>query len=142
MKTGYVASSLLLAGLLAVGSPAAMADDDLLAGALFGAGAGAILGHAANGGDGAVVGGFLGAIIGAALADDDDHGRRVVVRHQPRPVYAPPVVRYYEPPKPYWNRSWHRDWRNDRHDRRGDRDDWRDHDRSRGGDGPRDYRNW
>jgi len=159
MKARYAVSSLLLASLVALGAPAANANDEL-AGALLGAGAGAVIGHAVNGQDGAVVGGFLGALIGASVADDDGgRGRAVIVRPGPRPYYAPPAVRYYAPPRPwvgpapYWRND--RDWRHDgpryddRDGRRGDRDHDRDRDRDRRhddrdsrGDGSRDYHNW
>ena len=160
MKARYAVPSLLLTSLLALGSPGANASDDL-AGALIGAGAGAILGHAVNGGDGAIVGGFLGAILGAAVADDDDH-RDHRARARPVPVYAPPVVRYDAPPRPWVGPvPVYPDWRHDRYDRynapglkdrdgwQDDRDDRRDHDwnrrpdeRGSRADMPRNYRNW
>lgn len=154
MNTRYVAPSILMASLIAVGSPAAMASDEL-AGALFGAGAGAIVGHAVGGKDAAVVGGFLGALVGATVADDDH--RTVVVHPRPYAGYGPAPVRYYAPP-PSWSgpRHAHSQWRHDRDGRddgyrKRDRDGWRDrdHDRNRWNqdrgprsDGPRDYRNW
>jgi hypothetical protein len=131
MKTRYLASALLMAGLTGLGNPAAMASDEL-AGALIGAGAGAAIGHAMNGHDGAIIGGFLGAMVGASVADDDHH--TLIVRHRPRYIHAPPPARYYGPP-PYWSRD--RDYRHDGYwdrDRRDGRDRDRDgrHDR-RGG---------
>lgn len=160
MKSRYATPSLLLASLIVLGSPSAMASDDELAGLLLGAGAGAIVGHAVSGGDGAVVGGFLGAILGAAIADDDDRG--YVARPVYRPVHAPPAVHYYRPAKvwvaprhapPAWHqdRDWRRDgpghhdrgdWRDDRRHRDGERERERDHDgRSPRTGGPGDYRN-
>ncbi len=98
MKTKLIASILLLSGMTAFGE-AALASDQA-AGAIIGAGTGAIIGHSIDRGDGAVVGGILGAIIGAAIADDDDdYGRRVVVRQPPRPVYGPPPVVVYDAPR-------------------------------------------
>ncbi|MFA5081129.1 MAG: YMGG-like glycine zipper-containing protein [Hydrogenophilaceae bacterium] len=153
MKSRYIAPSLLMASLIALASPVAMASDEL-AGALIGAGAGAILGHAIGGHDGAVVGGFLGAAVGASAADDDHRYYRSY-RERPYVVYGSP--RYYAPP-PYWHgpRYTYRYWRHDRdgwrdRDRDHDRDGWRDRDRDRDsrheGRGQRhddgwDYRNW
>lgn len=98
MKTKLLASIFLLSGLTAFGGVAQASDQ--AAGAIIGAGTGAIIGHTIDRGDGAVVGGILGAIVGAAIADDDDYGhRRVVVRQPPRPVYTPPPVVVYETPR-------------------------------------------
>jgi hypothetical protein len=143
-----------MTGLIAVGSPAAQASDEL-AGALIGAGAGAIVGSAVGGRDAAVFGGFLGAILGAAIADDDDRGGP-----RPHSAYGPPPARYHYTPPPQWNGPRHAypGWQQDRdvrHDRAWDRtrDGWRDdrRDNDRNGwnknPGPRraganDYRNW
>lgn len=143
MKSRYLAPSLLMASLLALSGPAAMASDEL-AGALIGAGAGAVLGHAIGGHDGAIVGGFLGAAVGASAADDDH--RYVPYRHRHAYVVQGPT-RYYAPPPPwsgpryaypYWRHD--RDgWRNERRDH--DRDRWREQPRHRYDDA-RDYRNW
>lgn len=142
MKAKYLITTLLLAGSTAFGNTA-MASDEL-AGAVIGAGAGAVIGNAIDRHDGAVVGGILGAVLGLAIADDeDDHGRRVVYA-PPRPVYGPaplvvyeaPRVRYVQqpvyvaPPRPVYG------WHQDRYDRREDRRDDR-HDRW---DDRRDYR--
>lgn len=164
MKTRLIATSLLMTGLIAVGSPAAQASDEI-AGALIGAGAGAIVGSAVGGRDAAVVGGFLGAILGAAIADDDDRaGPRPHSAYGPPPAryqYAPPPARYHYAPPPQWNTprpayptNWQRD-RDVRHDRAWDRsrDGWRDdrRDNERNGwnrnpaprrAGANDYRNW
>jgi hypothetical protein len=150
MKARYAATSLLLSSLIALASANAMASDDV-AGMLLGAGTGAIIGNAVNGSDGAVVGGFLGALIGVAAADGNAH-RAVIVRPRPQPVYGPPGVRYYVPPRPGmgphpvytdWRRGRHMDFDAPRHD------DWRGHDRNgwQEGRGPRDdhpgnRRNW
>ena len=142
MKTKLIASILMLSGMTAFGD-AALASDQA-AGAIIGAGTGAIIGHSIDRGDGAVVGGILGAIIGAAIADDDDdYGRRrVVVRQPARPVYGPPpVVVYDAPPVRYVPQPVYVNVRpappvyvyerfERRHDRREDRrDDRWDHDR-------------
>jgi hypothetical protein len=138
MKAKFVVPTLLLAGMAAFGN-AAMASDEL-AGALIGAGSGAVIGHAIGGRDAAVVGGFLGALVGAAVADDA--GRPVLAQPRYRPVYGPPVV--YEAPRvryvaapvfvetrpaPYvWRNQWQerRDGRWDHgHDRWNDRHDGR-----------------
>lgn len=150
MKTRYLTPSLLMAGLIALASPAAMASDEL-AGALLGAGAGAVVGHAIGGHDGAIVGGFLGAVVGASAADDHR-----VVYYRPRPYRAYGPARYYAPPPWSGPHHAHHYWRYDRdgrHDgyryrevRRDDRrdyrrDGWRD-DHGPRSDGPWDYRNW
>ena len=101
MKTRPVAV-LLLSGSVLFG-PAAVASDEL-AGALIGAGAGAVIGNAIDRHDGAVVGGILGAMLGAAIADDDDGAPRRGYRpdHLYRPAYGPPpVVFYFRPPVRY-----------------------------------------
>lgn len=149
MKTRYVASSLLMAGMLGLAAAPAMASDEL-AGALIGAGTGAIFGGAIGGHDGAVVGGFLGAAIGASAADNDDrywrdrprgyvtYGRPRVYYYDPpaRVYYGPPRV--YAPPPRYWVAprpvypAWHVDV--DVHtyrDRDGRHDRWHDDDRGR-----------
>jgi hypothetical protein len=105
MKTPSVIRIVLLSGLTVFGSAASAADQ--LAGALIGAGAGAVIGNAIDHRDGAVVGGIFGAILGAAISDDNR--RTVTVRHvhQPLPVhrdharvyYAPPPAVYYAPPR-------------------------------------------
>ena len=137
MKSANLAASILMAGALAAGSPAAMASDKL-AGALIGGGVGAIAGHAIGGNDGAAVGGFLGAMVGVAVADSkDDRDRKHVHRPSAYPIqvahpgpyrYAPPPVRHPHAAPPAW--GWkqqvqHRhQWkdRDDRYDRRWDRD--------------------
>lgn len=144
MKTKLIASSLLVASLAALDSAPAMASDEF-AGALIGAGAGAVVGHAMGGGDGAVIGGFLGALLGAAVADDDH--RTVVVRPRPYAVYGPVPARYHAQPR-YWGGPRHHAHSNRDHDRDNRWNDRRGQDRrdgdKRGGrsDGPRDYRNW
>lgn len=159
MKTRYTVPSLLLTGLIALGSPVATASDEF-AGAVIGAGAGAVIGHAVGGHDAAVVGGILGAVVGASVADRDH--RTFVHHYRPGPyvVYRPAPVHYYAPP-PYWSgpryappywRDGHRGGRWDR-DRDGWRDGWRDGDRDhdRGGwyggrghrsEGPRHHGDW
>ena len=80
---------------------------DQVAGAVFGAGAGAIIGHSVGGPDGAIVGGIIGAMTGAAVTGA--HGPRgVAVQYgrgygyaPPRVVYAPPPVVYAPPPVVY-----------------------------------------
>jgi hypothetical protein len=127
MKTKLLIPALLLSG-MATFSNAAMADNDELAGALIGAGAGAIIGDSVNHRDGAIVGGFLGAVLGAAIADNDDD-RRPYARHYSRPYYGqPPVVVYPAPRFRYAPPSY--GWGHDRHEYRDGRWD-RDHDRGR-----------
>jgi hypothetical protein len=146
MKTKLLASILLVSGMTAFGN-AAIASDEL-AGALIGAGAGAVIGNSIDRHDGAVVGGILGAVLGAAIADDDD--RRVVhayprpypyPRSYVRPYYGPPPVVMYEAPHRYTPppfyvqpRPMPYGWRHDHHDYRDGRWD-RDHDRGRDGRG-------
>lgn len=131
MKARVLIPALMLSGITALGNVAVA--DDQLAGALIGAGAGAIIGDSIDSRDGAIVGGFLGAMLGAAIADDDD--RRVVHRHHYRPYYGPPAyVRlppprvYYAPPSHYYGKPMPH-WKHDHRDGRWDRDD----DRGRGG---------
>lgn len=135
MKTKLLIPVLLISSMTAFGN-VAMADDEL-AGALLGAGAGAIIGDSINPRDGAVVGGIFGAMLGAAIADDDDGRRYSYGRHDYRPYYAPPPFVMYGPPRyryapppvyvyPRYG------WRHDRHDYRDGRWD-RDHDRGRDG---------
>ncbi len=133
MKAKFVAPIFLVAGMAAFGNNA-MASDEL-AGALIGAGTGAVLGHAVGGHDAAVVGGFLGAILGAAAVDNDDRDgyRRpyrtgygqppVAVYETPRFRYGPPPVFVAPRPAPY---AWHHEWQ-ERRDARWDhdRDGWR-----------------
>ncbi len=134
MKTKLLIPALLLSSMAAF-SNAAMADNDEWAGALIGAGAGAIIGDSINHRDGAIVGGFLGAVLGAAIADNDDD-RRPYVRHHPRPYYGqPPLVvypapRYHYGPPPFYvkPRPAPYGWDHDRHEYRDGRWD-RDHDR-------------
>lgn len=151
MKFRTLAASILVSAMIAVGSTAATASDEL-AGAIIGGGAGAIVGHAVGGTNGAAVGGFLGAMLGIAVADDDHRHHRAVAypprHHAVAPVlvrhhYAPPPVRHphYAPP-PAWygprhidHHGWNdRDGRGDRgwdrdHDRKQWREERRDHDR-------------
>jgi len=139
MKTKFVAPILLMAGLAAFGNNA-MASDEL-AGALLGAGTGAVLGNAVGGQDGAIVGGFFGALMGVAIADDDGRPgmrppRRVFYGPPPVVVYQAPRVRYAQPvivaPPPHYGR-FERDVRRDgRRDH--DRDGWRDDRAYRSGD--------
>ena len=149
MKTSRFASILLLSGITAFGNLASASDE--LAGALIGAGTGAVIGNAIDRHDGAIVGGILGAVIGVAIADNDYDRRPVNVhygysrpQHRPAPVvvYQPPLVRYVTQPHfvktypaPYY-------WKHDRFDRRDDRDHrWdRDHDRRHDGRRDRDDR--
>lgn len=141
MKTNVLATSALLAGLIAVGSSAAMASDQL-AGALIGAGAGAVVGNAVGGRDAAVAGGFIGAILGAAVADHDHHRTIVSQPHRHRAYVPPPAHRHYAP-RPHWNgphQASH--WRHDRdfrYERSRDREriGWRDDRRGGNGHGPR-----
>jgi len=132
MKTPSVIRIVLLSGLTVFGSAASASDQ--FAGALIGAGAGAVIGNAIDHRDGAVVGGLFGAILGAAISDDDR--RTVSVRHVHRPVpvhrgyerayyapppvvyYAPPPVRYVAPPVYVKVRPAPPYWRHDRDDRR------------------------
>lgn len=90
MKTQLIARVLLLSGLSVFGN-AAMASHEL-AGALIGAGTGAVIGNSIDRHDGAIVGGIFGAILGAAIADNDR--RPVVVRHYSEPVYVQPRYGY------------------------------------------------
>lgn len=145
MKTKYFVPVLLLTGMTAFGN-VAMADDEL-AGALLGAGAGAIIGDSINPRDGAIVGGIFGAMLGAAIADDDDGRRYPYARHNYRPYYAPPPVvmygppryRYVAPPVYVTPRPMPYGWRHDRYDHRDGR--WgRDDDRRHDGWGGRDGR--
>jgi hypothetical protein len=94
MKTSRFASILLLSGITAFGSLASASDE--LAGALIGAGTGAVIGNAIDRHDGAIVGGILGAVIGVAIADNDNDRRPVNVHHgYSRPQHRPePVVIY------------------------------------------------
>ena len=146
MKTKLIASILMLSSMTAFGE-AALASDQA-AGAIIGAGTGALIGHSIDRGDGAVVGGIIGAILGAAIADDDDdyNRHRVVVRQPPRYYGPPPVIVYEAPrvrymPQPVFveSRPVPYVWRYERHDWRDGRWD-RDHDR--GYDGYRGHRGW
>ncbi|MEW5770576.1 MAG: YMGG-like glycine zipper-containing protein [Pseudomonadota bacterium] len=93
MKAKSLITTLLLAGSTAFGHAATASDE--LAGAVIGAGAGAVIGHAIDRQDGAAVGGILGAMLGLAIANDDDERR--VVHAPPRPVYGPAPVVVHEP---------------------------------------------
>jgi hypothetical protein len=150
MTTRTLAPSLLIAGMIALTAPAAMASDEL-AGALFGAGAGAVLGHIVGGNEGAVVGGLFGAIAGATIAHDDH--RPAAVPPPRHGAYVPAPAGYYAP-APGWGRPYpvHTHWRHE-HDGRWDRkrDDWRERGPDRQAwnpgrgprrDDPRDGRNW
>jgi len=158
MKTSRFASILLLSGFTAFANVTSASDE--LAGALIGAGTGAVIGNAIDRHDGAIVGGILGAVIGVAIADDNDDRRPVHVQHgysqshyRPAPVviHQPPRVRYVTQPvyvkqpvfvtqhhyvktypAPYY-------WKHDRFDRRDHRWD-RDHDRRHDGRHGRDGR--
>lgn len=139
MKSTSLAASILMAGVLAVGSPAAMASDKL-AGALIGGGVGAIAGHAIGGNDGAAVGGLLGAMVGVAVADSkDDRDRKHVHRPHAYPIqvahpghyrYAPPPVRHPHAAPPAW--GWKQQVQH--------RHEWKDRDGRHGGDWRRDDR--
>ena len=148
MKAKFVAPIMLMAGLTAFGNNA-MASDEF-AGALIGAGTGAVLGNMVGGRDGAIVGGFFGAMVGVAAADDDDDHRRVV--HVPRRefqapppaiVYQAPRVRYVQPVMVVPSKT--HGWRyadEPRYERRDyGRDGWRD-DRASRFDDRRDHRRW
>lgn len=80
-----------MVGLAALGLGSTAMAGDPLPGALFGAGAGAIIGHSVGGSDVAIVGGIIGAVTGAAIAAG--HGSRgVAVHYNPGYGYAPPVI--------------------------------------------------
>jgi len=133
MKTQFIARVLLLSGLSVFGN-AVMASNEL-AGALIGAGTGAIIGNSIDQHDGAIVGGIFGAILGAAIADKERHSR--VVHHYSEPVYVQsrygfrtyepaPVVVYPAPRIRYISTPVYVDhWPGYRHGYR-DRDDRRD----------------
>jgi len=74
------AAVLAVAG-LCVSLPAAAGGGDIVAGTLFGAGAGALVGQAFGGQQGAVVGGVIGAVAGNALASSDRHHRHYGYNH-------------------------------------------------------------
>lgn len=97
MKTQLIARVLLLSGLSVFGN-AAMASHEL-AGALIGAGTGAVIGNSIDRHEGAIVGGIFGAILGASIADNDRYS--VGGRHYSEPVYAQPV--YVQPGYGYRN---------------------------------------
>lgn len=158
MKSTLFVRILLLSGLTAFGSAASVnaSASDEFAGALIGAGAGAVIGNSINRHEGAVVGGIFGAIIGAAIADNDHDRDRYVVRdrYTPAPVYRHPVdVRPYYPPVPlvsypaprvrvvtqpvYVDVRPSHHWRYERDERRDDRRWDRDHDRRHDGRGDR-----
>jgi uncharacterized membrane protein len=82
MKAKFIAPVLLVSSLTLFGNAATASDE--LAGAVIGAGAGALVGHSFDRYDGAVVGGILGAVLGVVIADDDDDHRPRVVRVQRR----------------------------------------------------------
>jgi hypothetical protein len=146
MKTKLLASVLLLSGMTAFATTA-MASDSA-AGALIGAGTGAIIGNSIDRHDGAVVGGILGAMLGAAIADDDDRGYRGD-RYYSRTYYGPPPVVFYDAPRtrylppPFFveHRPMPYAWRHERYEYRDggwDRDHDRGHD-DRGGRWDRDH---
>ena len=153
MKAKFIAPALLISSLALFGNAATASDE--LAGAVIGAGAGALVGHSIDRYDGAAVGGILGAVLGVVIADDDDDRPRVVHHYYPRPVYGPPVVVYQKPhvrhlpppvyvdyrrPHPQWQHrmnerdDWRDDRRNDRRDPGFGRDDRRDPGPDRGHD--------
>ena len=149
MKSQLVARILLLSGLATVGTTALASDE--LAGALIGAGAGAVIGNSMDRHEGAVIGGIFGAILGAAIADNDDdrYRRPVVMAPYPRHYYAPapvvyqsPRVRYIQQPVFVEYRPAPHRWKEERRDRRDGRwyrdDDRRNDDRR----DRRDRREW
>lgn len=99
-----------LIGMAALAAGTGAQAQDSVAGAIFGAGTGAIIGHVLGGPDAAVAGGLVGAVTGAALAsagnrsavqvhyDGGYGGRYAPPRYDPRhsrgPVYVmpPPAV--------------------------------------------------
>jgi hypothetical protein len=84
--------------LAALGLSGAASAHDSVAGALLGAGAGAIIGNSVGGPDAAVAGGIIGAVTGAAVASS--YGRPgVAVHYQGGYGYAPPPVYYPRPPR-------------------------------------------
>jgi len=97
---GKVGSTKVAGGLIALAAlgfgGSAMAHDQV-AGALLGAGAGAIVGHAIGGPDAAVAGGLIGAVTGAAVSSH--HPPPLSVHYAGGYGYAPPA--YY----PGWPRA-------------------------------------
>ena len=80
---------------------------DPVVGAVFGAGAGAIIGHSVGGPDAAILGGIIGAMTGAAISGSQGP-RRIMVHNgrgygygPPPVIYAPPPVIYAPPPVQY-----------------------------------------
>ena len=86
--------TIVVAGLAvaAVASSPALAGNDTVVGALFGAGLGAVIGHGVGGDRGAVIGGAVGAVAGASIASADGRYERTHYE-APRAYYPPP--RYY-----------------------------------------------
>ncbi len=147
MKSRSIVSILLLSGFASLGTPALASDE--LAGALIGAGTGALIGNSIDRHEGAVIGGIFGAILGAAIADDDHryHGPSASPRH-PRHYYGPPPVvyqaprvRYIEQPIFVEHRPSSYRWKDDR-DRRGRHEYRWDRERERRNDDRRDRRDW
>ncbi len=135
MNANRILATLVLTSLGTLGVQAHASDE--FAGALIGAGTGALIGHSLNRQDGAAVGGILGAMVGVAIANDRDDRRTVIVRQPPRVVYAPPPVVVYERPRyvqpvvvearpfpPAWGVYRHERWE-ERHEWRDDRRDSR-----------------
>jgi hypothetical protein len=148
MKSRSIVRILLLSGFASLGAPALASDE--LAGALIGAGTGALIGNSIDRHEGAVIGGIFGAILGAAIADDDHRYRdpSASPRHPhqyygPAPVvYQAPRVRYIEQPIIVEHRPSPYRWKEDRrgrHEYRWDRDRERRNDDRRD---RRDRRDW
>ncbi len=85
-----------LIGLAGLGMAGSALASDAVAGAIFGAGAGAIIGHAIGGPEAAAAGGVIGAVTGAA-ATSHGRGPGVAVHFSPGYVYGPPRI-YHRPP--------------------------------------------
>jgi hypothetical protein len=84
-----------LIGLAALGLGGTASANDSVAGAILGAGAGAIIGHTVGGPDAAVAGGLIGAMTGAAVASS--HFRPGVSVHSAGGYGYPPPAYYPRP---------------------------------------------
>ena len=91
-----ILAAISLAGSLVTVQVAQAHGGEVVAGTLFGAGAGALLGQAIAGNQGAVVGGAIGAVAGTAIAANQG---RVYTSY---PYPAAPAVTYY-PNAPVYN---------------------------------------